>query len=545
MLKNNQHKNLPLQQYLSRFRICTLILLMNILIIAVIVPLILGVYQINTNLVYYYFQESAMIAFINQNNRTLNSIMSSQVAQLKNMMNRTERTLYSLQKLYLLDQQYNFTINVNPEVCHTQFDDEDPFEYSYNGYCINIYDIEFEEFQQLPEQDYFSRDYQFVSLLNECIMQMDPTQIFLPDNIYFSKVDREFTAWWPQWNRIRDYHPSQRTWFIQHLQNYQQRPNQTCFKSDMYQFFADYPIMAMTTTCSLKDENNKLIAILASDQELLDKYYKHPRLNVMIVNVDGMLVISTMESQLIANATELGYFYEQDVTGFNNEDWHQIVKFVQNHSYESNCQYFPVPDDLICRYNSLLKQDVIFQVQNLSNPNFLYILFFNLTDEIQQLVDQQEIIQEINIQSYYTILVLLSIALLIITIQLLCIQIIFLPLNDLIKHSRAYLKSNSHRLLFRQKEFYLYNFYIDGYASNNILLGLKLAYKQIYHRISKQKFKKCDQCQIIQKFQYPSNQIRTKLHLIKQLDFEYSIRLTENQIRKQIVQPCLVKSFDF
>ncbi|CAK59608.1 unnamed protein product (macronuclear) [Paramecium tetraurelia] len=479
--------------------------------------------------------------------------MTSQVAQLKSMMNRSklsvysqaERTLQSLQKLYLLDQHYNFSINVNPEMCHTQFDDEDSFDYRYDGYCINIYDIEFEEFQQLPEQDYFSRDYNFVSLMNECIMPMDPTQIFLPDNIYFSKVEREFTAWWPQWNRIRDYHPSKRTWFIQHLQNHEQHPNQTCFKSDMYQFFADYPVMAITTTCSLKDENNKLIAILASDQELLDKYYKHPRLNVMIVNVDGMLVISTMESQLIANSAELGYFYEQNVTGFNNEDWDQIVKYVQNHSYQSNCQYFPIPDDLLCRYNSLLKQDVIFQVQNLTNPNFLYILFFNLTDEIQWLVDQQEIIQEINIQSYYNILFLVSIALLIITIQLVCIQIIFLPLNDLIKHSRAYLKSNSHRLLFRQKEFYLYNFYIDGYASNNILLGLKLAYKQIYHRISKQKFKKCDQCQIIQKFQYPSNQIRTKLHLIKQLDFEYSIKLTENQIRKQIVQPCLVKSFDF
>ena len=30
----------------------------------------------------------------------------------------------------------------------------------------------------------------------------------------------------------------------------------------------------------------------------------------MIVNVDGLLVISTMENQLIANSTELGYFYE-------------------------------------------------------------------------------------------------------------------------------------------------------------------------------------------------------------------------------------------
>ena len=33
----------------------------------------------------------------------------------------------------------------------------------------------------------------------------------------------------------------------------------------MYQFFAEYPVMAITTTCSLKDENHKLIAILASD----------------------------------------------------------------------------------------------------------------------------------------------------------------------------------------------------------------------------------------------------------------------------------------
>lgn len=64
----------------------------------------------------------------------------------------------------------------------------------------------------------------------------------------------------------------------------------------MYQFYAEYPVIAITTTCSLKDENNKLIAILASDQQLLDKYYKHPRLNVMIVNVDGLLVISTMEN---------------------------------------------------------------------------------------------------------------------------------------------------------------------------------------------------------------------------------------------------------
>ncbi|CAD8091122.1 unnamed protein product [Paramecium primaurelia] len=545
MLKNTQQKKLPLQKYLSRFRICTLILLLNIFIIALIVPLILGVYQINTNLVYHYFEESAMMAFINQNNRSLNSIMNSQVAQLKSMMNRTERTLNSLQKMYLLGQHYNFTINQNPDICHAQFEDEDQFEYNYEGYCVNIYDIEFKEYKNLPEYEYFQRDYKFVSLLNECIMQLDPTQLFLPDNIYFSKIDREFTAWWPQWNRIQDYHPSQRTWYIQHLENYELNPNQSCFQSDMYQFFAEYPVMAITTTCSLKDENHKLIAILASDQQLLGKYYKHPRLNVMIVNVDGLLVISTMENQLIANSTELGYFYEQNVTGFNKEDWYQIVNFVQNNSFQSNCQYFSNLNDILCRHNSLLKQDVFFQVQNLTKPNFIFILFFNLTDEIQQLIDQQEIIQEINREQYFNILILISIALTIVMIQLICVQIIFLPLNDLIKHSRAYLRSNSHRLLFRQKEFYLYNFYIDGYSSNNILLGLKLAYKQIYHRISKQNFKKCDQCQIIQKFQYPLNKIKSKCHLNKQMDFEYSIKLTDYQIRKQIVQPCLIKSFDY
>ncbi|CAD8119393.1 unnamed protein product [Paramecium sonneborni] len=544
MLKNNQHKKLPLQRYLSRFRICTLILFLNILIIALIIPIILGVYEINTMLVYQYFEQSAILAFINQNNRSLNSIMSSQVSQLWHMMNRTEKTLNSLQKMYLLDQHYNLTINNNPEMCHTQFEENDQFEYRYNGYCVNIYDTEFVEFQKLPEYDYFKRDYKFVSLLNENIMQMDPTQLFLPDNIYFSKIEREFTAWWPQWNRILGYHPPERTWYIQHLQNYKNNPNKNCFKSDMYQFFADYPVMAMTTTCNLKDENNNLIAILASDQQLLDKYYKHPRLNVMIVNFDGLLVISTMQSQLIANSTELGYFYEQNVTGFNKEDWDQIVHYVQERSFLSNCQYFPNISDLMCRYNSLLEQDVIFQVQNLTNPNFVYILFYNLTDEIQDLVDQQDIIQEIINESYFNIVVLLLISLTIIIIQLIFVQIIFLPLKNLIKHSRAYLKSNSHRLLFRQKEFYLYNFYIDGYTSNNILLGLKLAYKQIYHRICKQNFKKCNQCQIIQKFQYPSNLEKSKLLLNKQLDFECPSKMTAYQIWRQVVQPCLIKTSD-
>ena len=43
---------------------------------------------------------------------------------------------------------------------------------------------------------------------------MDPTRLFLPDNIYLSKIEREFTAWWPQWSRVEGYHPSQRTWYI-------------------------------------------------------------------------------------------------------------------------------------------------------------------------------------------------------------------------------------------------------------------------------------------------------------------------------------------
>lgn len=45
----------------------------------------------------------------------------------------------------------------------------------------------------------------------------------------------------------------------------------------------------------------------------------------MLVNYDGMLVTTNYQLDVLANSTSPGYFYNQTITGFNEDDWNQII----------------------------------------------------------------------------------------------------------------------------------------------------------------------------------------------------------------------------
>lgn len=132
--------------------------------------------------------------------------------------------------------------------------------------CLSIFNLPFSyTLQVLSQQSDFTR---FIHFLNEHVLAYDVTQSFLPDNFYIASDDAlEITAFWPQWERVNGYHPHQRIWYKDHKGNYSQDPLMISQVSDLYEYFASYPVVAMTATHTLT-RNGTFEGVIASDIEL-------------------------------------------------------------------------------------------------------------------------------------------------------------------------------------------------------------------------------------------------------------------------------------
>jgi len=85
--------------------------------------------------------------------------------------------------------------------------------------------------------------------------------------------------------------------------------------------------MAMTATYTL-NTNGTFEGVIASDIELNYNDFKHDTLNLMLIDLDGTLIITNYENTNIANSKTFYKFYDSNVTGFNSDDWNQIILYL-------------------------------------------------------------------------------------------------------------------------------------------------------------------------------------------------------------------------
>ncbi|CAK56804.1 unnamed protein product (macronuclear) [Paramecium tetraurelia] len=190
--------------------------------------------------------------------------------------------------------------------------------------------------------------------------------------------DEEYFAILPSKIIPAVYLPSERPWYqeqIQKVENTQQ--NDTISISSIYQNFETQKY-EFTITKGLTDQEQNLCGIFGIDQTL--EHYKelllYDDLNVILVDLEGRMLLSNlMIKQDIDLSKEKKYIYDSDATGFDENDWNQIVNEAQKQG-QGNIECGDNGVKQFCRYNTFFKQDLIIIVINISSQFYLLVQKF-------------------------------------------------------------------------------------------------------------------------------------------------------------------------
>ncbi|KAM3138790.1 hypothetical protein pb186bvf_009169 [Paramecium bursaria] len=440
-----------IKKWFKNWRMRNQVCVLNFMITFIVFTLFIVFYVIQLVQVVQQLQLDSEQMLSKQSYQEMNPIISIFETQLHEVLNTTFRRLSNMNALYKYSESHEFQFQQQIPLCVEYNPDEIyPSYYHYDFFCVSIYG---EYPQTYPQESKYKSNNTFVQLLNEFNFELDMTSMLLPNNFYFASIDQShYSAWWPQWWWATDYIIDQRPWYKKHLEQCSKIPVGCRTFSDLYLFYNPvYVVQGFTQTYSLTNQENQLLGILASDVQITDMFMKYPSLNIAIVNYDGQLILLNYQLHAVLQQTEQYYIYNKSQTGWDYSDWVQIINYAQGAKTQSDCKSSFNNDELFCRHNDVYQQDIIIVSKNLSNPNFVIVLFNNLSFETRQ----KEMSQSLNKELYQTFITYCFIWILassgIILIQMILLYYIFKPLVLLIEHSKNFLKANNSFLILEEK----------------------------------------------------------------------------------------------
>ncbi|CAD8208132.1 unnamed protein product [Paramecium octaurelia] len=502
---------------LGKFKMRTQILIINCVILAIIIPSIILAQTINL----YYIQEilsdcekdSMLKEMFNHLTNSANSING----QLNSVFTRTQITLTNLNQLYWLQLKNNIWIN-KPITRLCDYNSSVlPLDHLISIPCYSYMALKQNDVEPLEdpiEQTLRNHTYLVSSVILGLMGLEDP---FFPNQFYFSSsIDQnEFTYIYPQIVKVDGYHPKERLWYQQHFENLKEDKYNNTQLSDVYKYFGTESTYSMTMTQSMLNLVLDVQGIYCSDIVFSNKMIRVQAINIMIADQKGQLLLTNYKNKQITNSSELKNFADQEITGFNAEDWNSLISYYNQNTIQSTCNL--KTHNVLCRYNTVYEKDVVITIQKLRNINYYLILFNDLQIE-KDISDQMKNLNQIFYREIQWIAqIVLSIFILLIFISIILIYLIFLPIYQVIDRSSLFLKRDQECNSANSFEFknQIQNQILKKQAepyNSNVLKQFKFQFDSLFDRVLTQTMTINPQCKILQQFKYPRN---NKVHVLK------------------------------
>ncbi|CAD8084739.1 unnamed protein product [Paramecium sonneborni] len=369
----------------------------------------------------------------------------------------------------------------------------------------------------------------YQALLNSIFLPISISQF--QKTMFFTFIsDEEYFAILPPKIVPNFYMPSARPWYQEQIQKIEKtKQNDIIVISSIYQDFETQKY-EFTLTKGLTDNLENFRGIFGIDQTL--EHYRelllYDDLNIILVDLQGRMLLSNlMIEQNIDLSKEKKYIYEIGTTGFDENDWKQIVNEA-NQKGQGIVECSDKDIKQFCRYNSFFKQDLVIIVINISSQFYLLVFqsLAHITADVTRAKELQDnIMSEITQFLYYCVIV----AVILLLLSLIIIPIFFRPLRNIQQIIKTQMISK-------------FTIHYDHLFFSNRKKN-QLAFFQDSFNVFKQKLldftqSKSQDCYIIENFKYPRKQQIIISELTSQIKFQILKSKIENQSNQinQIVQ---------
>ncbi|CAD8114414.1 unnamed protein product [Paramecium primaurelia] len=438
------------------------------------------------------------------------------------------------ENLFLLKQQ-NITLGNMPLSCvDYNIRERQPFQYYLPQFCY--YYANHIDFEQIPKTQIDQHLIVLIQMLNEQLLLIGNSE--LEPTIYLTQQgDGQFFAIIPQKMRYPMYRPKERQWYKDHTAalNDSKQPEVI---SEIYRNFETQEF-EFTLTVSLTNSQLEFDGVIALDSnfQVIKPKINYDQLNIYLVDLAGRILISNVYPK-INFVQEMKFFNETSITGFDNEDWNEILKQILYQSGESNCQY---TYKNFCRYNKLYGQDLFIRGFGIHN-RFYQIVFVDYKFMEQNDYDTQQLKSELLSQAtaqliYYIIYNISGI--------LLCWIIMHFFLRPYYELTRLFQQTTQTK--FNQKyEIALRK--VKIFKQNNLI---QTGLDNLCNTLSKIRSKKSRECHYMENYKYPKNLAKNAYKFrfyIKQFPKKSQIQQLErsiNTIYEEILETLAVNNDEF
>ncbi|CAD8127769.1 unnamed protein product [Paramecium sonneborni] len=406
------------------------------------------------------------------------------------------------ENLYLLQQQNKLLGNMPFSCVDYNEREQQPFQYYLPQFCY--YYANQIDFAQIPKTEIDQHLIILIQMLNEQLLLIGYKE--LEPTIYLTqKGEGQFFAIIPQKMRYPMYRPKQRQWYKDHIGTLNSN-NQSEVVSEIYRNYETQEF-EFTLTVSLTNSQLEFEGVIALDSnfQVIKPKINYDQLNIYLVDLAGRILISNVYPD-VNFVQEMKFFNDTSITGFDNQDWKEVLKQILYQNGESNCQFVYKN---FCRYNKLFGQDLFIRGFGIHN-RFYQIVFVdykfmeqndNDTEELKS-----ELLSEATNQLIYYIIYNISFI-------LLCWIIMHFSLKPYQELTKLFQQTTQTK--FDQKyEIALKK--VKIFKQNNLI---QVGLDNLCNKLSEIRSRKSRECHYMENYKYPKNLSKNAYkfrHYIKQ-----------------------------
>ncbi|CAD8173032.1 unnamed protein product [Paramecium octaurelia] len=362
--------------------------------------------------------------------------------------------------------------------------------YRKSNICYNILNLKSEqELNQIQQKDlYFHLKHQ--SLLQELLLLLDPEQFIIGN--WSIGYDKQF--YFSAYQAIGYYSTfniATRPFYLNHIKK--ANTSEYIFSDVFYNFENEYKV---TISKNLTNDITEGIVATQFEFQIIKKFFQE---NFLILNKDGLILIGNVQMYFQPNRTNV-YFFNETLTGFNENDWNSVRIYMENNISQSNCA---TSNSLhLCRQNKITLMDVMIFAKFLRFSNLILIILKNIEkdeDLERQLIwiEDQKNLQITQLLTYQLIAALVTSLLAILVVRYICRYMTYL---ERLAHSHFQNKCVDFQVYSFLREIKLH----QQSHSTNITLNLSDSYYKLISQLNARPFIKNEECRNFESFQFPS-----------------------------------------
>ncbi|CAD8169572.1 unnamed protein product [Paramecium octaurelia] len=490
MFSLNQIRTPKFLYCLRNYRVKNQILVIQLLIFTVIIAFLTIALVINRVIIESVIEKVSFQLLQNINQKAL----FKQSAYLEYQTFLTFNFGFSLlnkinnQNLYLLKQQHILLSNTPFSCVDYNVRQSQPFEYYLPQFCY--YYANQVDFALIPKTEIDQHLIILIQMLNQQFLLISYSE--LEPTIYLTQQgEGQFFAIIPQKMRYPKYRPKERQWYKDHIASLNSS-NQPEVVSEIYRNYETQEF-EFTLTVSLTDAQLQFDGVIALDSnfQVIKPKINYDQLNIYLVDLAGRILISNVYPS-VNFVQEMKFFNDTSITGFDNQDWIEVLKQILYQNGESNCQF---AYKNFCRHNKMFGQDLFIRGFGIHN-RFYQIVFVDYKFMQENDNDTQELKSELLSQAtaqliYYVIYNISGI--------LLCWIVMHFFLKPYYELTRLFQQTTQTK--FNQKyEIALKK--VKIFKQNNLI---QTGLDNLCNKLSEIRSRKSRECHYMENYKYPKN----------------------------------------